>query len=292
MGLFVAALALPGACHAKTDAIEAVSRFASRAEVSTQAGSLHLLKSPGNNRHIESEYTYSFIGEPHGTGYYVYRGNAKMTSTKIRQAISTTRNAGGKLRIPVDKGILKAIIPGFAERHIPKFDIYEYGQVNPLSYISSDTWTRSIGTQWNLLHNRTVEFTYSDSKLRGNLFCFAANPDCELILRSDSYQVEIYPDNPDRMDWSILLAQHNSEKFPDNVYTVQINGEYDVYNGITVGLSLGANLNGMTPTGGAYSEIASPLVFEYVNGSDTRFQEFYQKDIGYYKLTLGYELKF
>lgn len=278
---------------AESQAVEAISTFAARAEFQSRIGNVSLVRKPANGD-IDIEEQEFFLGEPRGTGLWARRTRAEVNTTRIRPLISIGKTRGGQWRIPVKQGKLRAVIPGYAERHVLETNFNEStnipGVFNKLGIVDMDSWSYSLGTRWRAFSNRNIDFTFIETKVRANSAC--TTPDCRPTMRADIWRLELYPTAPGRLDWDLRLERHDRERFPEAGYVIRARGEYDLYRGLKAGLTLGANINGMTPAGDEFSEVATHLVFQYLNGASTSFNQFYLESFGYYKLTLGYDLEF
>lgn len=286
-------LCAAGPVRAESQAAKAISSFASRAEFQSSIGNVSLIRKPSNGD-IDIEEHEFFLGEPHGTGLWARRARAEVNTARIRPLISIGKSRGGQWRIPVKQGKMRAVIPGYSERHILETNFNEStnipGVYNKLGIVDMDSWSYSLGTRWRAFSNRNLDVTFIETKVRGNTAC--TTPGCRPTMRADILRFELYPTDPGPLDWNVRVERHDRERFPETGYVVRVKGEYDVYRGIKAGLALGANINGMTPAGDEFSEIASHLVFQYLNGASTSFNQFYLESFGYYKLTLGYDLEF
>ena len=281
--------------QAASETWESISRFASRAELRSSISNVAVIEQPEEGD-IEIEEKEFWFGEPHGTKFWYRRARSEVYTSKIRPLISIGETKGGQWRVPLKWHTMRAVIPGYAERRIIDTRFYEStnipGVYNILGIGSMNVYSYSLTSQWDAFKNRTLEFSFHETKVRGNATCSPANPNCRPSMRSDIWRLELYPDDPGKLDWNVRLERHDRERFTDVGYHLRFGGEYDVYRGLKFGLTTGILLNGMNPAGDEFSEIADHLVFQYLNGSSTSFNQFYTKTFAYYKLTLGYNLEF
>lgn len=293
-GLF-AGMFLSTNARAESRTVKALDNFAKRAELRASTGVVRLLRQPEQGD-IEIDEIEMSLGEPHGTGLWHRRARTEVWTSRIRPMLSIAETQGGQWRIPVKRGRLRAVLPGYAERRVIPTQFLESTNIpnvyNILGITGMNTYTYSLGTQWDAFKNRTVEFSFIESKVRGNSTCAASNPNCRPSMRSDIWRVELYPKTPGYYDWNVRFERHDRERFSDIGYHLRVAGERDVYHGLRVGLVLGAFLHGMNPSGEEFSEVADHLVFQYLNGTSTSFNQFYTRSFAFYKITIGYRLAF
>lgn len=286
---------MPEAC-AESKIVTALDTFASRAELRASTGIMRVINPPPGAT-LEVSELEMYLGEPHGTGFWHRRVRAEINSSRTLQPIlGIGETQGGRWRIPVNANHLRAIIPGYAERHIIEThfteptsipNVYNFG-----SFIGINTYTYSLSSQWDMLKNRTMEFSFTESKVRSNSTCVTSNPNCRPTMRSDIWRVELYPKNPGRYDWNLRFERHDRERFSNIGYHVRVQGDYEVYRGLRLGLTLGRFYNGANPAGEEFSEFADQLVFQYLNGGSTTFNKFYTRTFAFYKITAGYKIEF